>query len=78
MRKKALILVVLISSVILTSCSLIPATRLEAMFGSADDTVEVGGGDCVGHGTLLGLCAAHTARLLLTAPYTHYAQAHTP
>ena len=39
MKKKALILMIMILSIMLTSCSLIPASRLEAMFSSGSDTV---------------------------------------
>ena len=39
MKKKTLILTILISAVLLTSCSLIPASKLEAMFGTGGDSV---------------------------------------
>ena len=39
MKKKTLIMMILISAVLLTSCSLIPASKLEAMFGTGGDSV---------------------------------------
>ena len=39
MKKKTLILMIMISAVLLSSCSLIPASRLEALFGAGSETV---------------------------------------